>query len=375
MRNGLLGVGSPCFEGVVNRVCPPELQLSRAGASGAGAPFLDLRLSISSGFVSSEVCGRRGDFDFDTVNFPFLDGDVPRSTSYGVCVSRLVRFARVSGRVVDFSARGESLAARLLQRSYRYHKLRKTFSKFCRRHYGLVSEFSVGLRALLHRGLSGPEFYGDLVCELKKIVGGAGFSDRFGRIIVRYKRIGCGMDIVRQSACLVFGPVTVGGFASLFGCAPVGRASGWWWPRRGAICFGWFGPGLFCLLLGPPGFGCWFSFAPVFRWCCSAPRGSPGVGRGAFLSSPHLCFVVVFVCDLFVSRDDPLVNWGGGGSAWTERLCVLGRDGGWGRGWVPVVPVWAPPVFFYTDRSKAVLLLWFLTVLAVCIYTLVQLLC
>ena len=44
------------------------------------------------------------------------------------------------------------------------------------------------------RGLSGPEFYGDLVCELKKIVGGAGFSDRFGRIIVRYKRIGCGTE-------------------------------------------------------------------------------------------------------------------------------------------------------------------------------------
>ena len=64
----------------------------------------------------------------------------------------------------------------------------------------------------------------------------------------------------------------------------------------------------FCLLLGPPGFGCWFASAPVFRWCCSAPRGSPGVGRGAFLSGPRLCFVVVFICDLFVSRDDPLMS-------------------------------------------------------------------
>ena len=79
----LLSVDSPCFEGVVNRIYPPELQLSRADASDAGAPFLDLHLSISNGFVSSGVCGGRDGFDFGIVGFPFLDGDVPRSASCG----------------------------------------------------------------------------------------------------------------------------------------------------------------------------------------------------------------------------------------------------------------------------------------------------
>ena len=64
----------------------------------------------------------------------------------------------------------------------------------------------------------------------------------------------------------------------------------------------------FCLLLGPPGFNCWFSSAPVFQWCCSTPQGSPGVGRNTFLSSPHLCFIIVFICVSFVSRDDPLMS-------------------------------------------------------------------
>ena len=41
---------------------------------------------------------------------------------------------------------------------------------------------------------------------------------------------------------------------------------------------------------------------------CSTPQGSPGVGRNTFLSSPHLCFIIVFICDLFVSRDDPLMS-------------------------------------------------------------------
>ena len=105
------------------------------------------------------------------------------------------------------------------------HKLRKTFSKFYRRHYNLVSKFNVGLKPLLHQGLSKPEFYGDLVYKFQNIEGRADFSAQFRKIIVRYKRIGYNINIMRQSACLVFNPITVNNFASLFNCTPVGRAS------------------------------------------------------------------------------------------------------------------------------------------------------
>ena len=60
------------------------------------ASFLDLHLSIYDGFVKTKIYDKLDDFDFDIVNFPFLDGDVPRSTSYGVYISQLTRFARVS---------------------------------------------------------------------------------------------------------------------------------------------------------------------------------------------------------------------------------------------------------------------------------------
>ena len=61
------------------------------------------------------------------VNFPFLDGDVPRRPSYGVHIYQLIRFARVYNRIDDFNAYSKWLAARLLKQSYRYHKLRKAF--------------------------------------------------------------------------------------------------------------------------------------------------------------------------------------------------------------------------------------------------------
>ena len=47
-------------------------------------------------YVSTKIYDKRDDFDFEIVNFPFLDGDVPRSTSYGVYISQLIRFARAS---------------------------------------------------------------------------------------------------------------------------------------------------------------------------------------------------------------------------------------------------------------------------------------
>ena len=69
---------------MVNRIYPPELQLNKANSYDTEVPFLDLYLSISNGFVSSKIYDKRDDFDFDIVNFTFLDDDVPRSTSYGV---------------------------------------------------------------------------------------------------------------------------------------------------------------------------------------------------------------------------------------------------------------------------------------------------
>ena len=72
--------------------------------------------------------------------------------------------------------------------------------------------YNVGLKSLLHQGLPEPEFDGDLVYKFKKIRGMTDFSDQFRKIIIRYKRIGYNLNIMRQSACLVINPVTVDGY-------------------------------------------------------------------------------------------------------------------------------------------------------------------
>ena len=147
-----------------------------------------------------------------------MGGDVPRRPSYGVYISHLIRFARVCSHVGDFNIRNKCLTAKFLKQGYRYHKLRKAFSKFYRQHNESVSKFNGGLITPLHQGLSEPEFYGDFVCKLKKIGGMTDFSDQFRKIILRYKRIGYNLNVMGQSACLVINPITVDGFAALFNC-------------------------------------------------------------------------------------------------------------------------------------------------------------
>ena len=150
---------------------------------------------------------------------------MPRSPSYGVCVSWLVRFARVRSSVVDFNNRNLFLTAKLLEQGYGCRGIRKAFSEFCCRHSELIVKCGIGLRTLLQRGMSEPVFCGDLVYKFKQIVGKPNFSDQFKKIVKRYIRVGYNLDIMRQSASLVLNPITVYSYGFLFNCTTVGQAS------------------------------------------------------------------------------------------------------------------------------------------------------
>ena len=75
------------------------------------------------------------------------------------------------------------------------------------------------------RFLSEPEFYGDFVYKFKKLIGRIDLSFQFRKIITRYKRIGYNMNVMRQSACLVFNSIMVNNYAAFFNCTSLGRAS------------------------------------------------------------------------------------------------------------------------------------------------------
>ena len=211
----LLNIDNHHFEQMVGQIYPTDLQLNKANYYDTEAPFLVLNLSITNGIlVSSKIYDKRDDFNFEIVSFPFLDGDVPRSPSYGVYISQLIRFARVCSNVEDFNNRNLFLTAQLFKQGYRYHKIRKAFSKSYHRHSELIVEYNIGLKTLLQQGISEPIFYGDLVYKFKRIVGKPNFSDQFKKIVKRYIKFEYNLDIMRQSACLVLNPITVYSYCS-----------------------------------------------------------------------------------------------------------------------------------------------------------------
>ena len=94
---------------------------------------------------------------------------------------------RECSNVDDFNNRNLFLTAKFLNQDFRYHKIRKAFSKFYHRHSELITKYNIDLKTLLQQGISEHIFYGDTVYKFKRIVGKPYSSDQLKNIIKRYK--------------------------------------------------------------------------------------------------------------------------------------------------------------------------------------------
>jgi hypothetical protein len=96
------------------------------------------------------------------------------------------------------------ITSKLLKQGYRFHKLRKYFTKFYNRNFDLISEFNSDFKTFLRQGISQPGFYGIVIYKLRKILGHDNFSAVFIKIIKRFSKIGYDPTFLRHTACLVF---------------------------------------------------------------------------------------------------------------------------------------------------------------------------
>ena len=137
--------------------------MNKADPSDTEAPFLYIYLSITNGIVSTKIHDKGDDFNFEIVNFPFLGEDVPRSPSYGVYISQIIRFARVRSHVDDFNNTNMFLTSKLLNKVIDSINSVKLFSKFYYQHSELIVKCNICLKTILQQGISEPVCYGDLV--------------------------------------------------------------------------------------------------------------------------------------------------------------------------------------------------------------------
>ena len=79
----ILNIENVYFDNMVNQIYPSEVQLNKSYTSDTEDAFLDFHLSISNDIISTNNYDKCDNFsltifDFEIVNFQFLDGDVPR---------------------------------------------------------------------------------------------------------------------------------------------------------------------------------------------------------------------------------------------------------------------------------------------------------
>ena len=217
----------PDFYKYIPEIYPKELTLTKANSSDQKAAFLDLDIKIENNRIHTKIYDKRDDFGFPIVNFPWLDGDVPRAPSYGIYISQLVRFARACSEVKDFHSRNIQLTEKLLSQGYRYHKLRKYFGKFYKNYKELLLKFGhISYYDFVTQGIAHPKFYGDLVLKLRKIVNTDSFHVSSRRILKRFIHRKYDKTVMRQTLLMVIGPSTTFSLNSLLHSTLTGVAEG-----------------------------------------------------------------------------------------------------------------------------------------------------
>jgi hypothetical protein len=125
----------------MTEIYPKELFLVPDDSDGMSTPFLDLQIVINDGIISTSIFDKRDGFDFPIVNFPFLSGNIPQKSSYGVFIGELVRYARACTYLIDFRKKLHLLVTKLRRQFFTDRLLKRTFMKFCESHHLLIQKY------------------------------------------------------------------------------------------------------------------------------------------------------------------------------------------------------------------------------------------
>ena len=185
------------------------MQLNKANTSDKETCFLDLNIKVIGLNIHTSVYDKHNGFGFPMVNYPWLSADVPKLPSYGIYMSQLVRFARCCTSVFDFHSKNLQITSKLFTQGYSYHKLRKTFGKFFRSYFELLSEFgAISFQEFVSKEITHPVFYRDLVYKLRRVKSETNFISSDLKIVKRLRRRQYDPVFIERTKGLVLGPFT-----------------------------------------------------------------------------------------------------------------------------------------------------------------------
>ena len=119
--------------------------INNTNISNCKTTFLYLAISIYRGTFVLGLYDKRKDYSFDVISYPFLDGNIPKSQSYGIFVSQLVRFCNVNNTFAGFVRDARNLVSKLDKQYFEVAALRTKFRAFKEKYFYLWGKYGESL--------------------------------------------------------------------------------------------------------------------------------------------------------------------------------------------------------------------------------------
>ena len=134
----------------MKHIYPPELNVEKANRSDDQASYIALLFIINTNKnLSTKLYDKQDDFNFHSVNFPFMSSYIPSGPLYGVYISQLIRYVRCCTYYEDFGYCHKLLVDRLLSQGYKTNHLRNSFKKFNGRYPDLITKYEKSVREMV----------------------------------------------------------------------------------------------------------------------------------------------------------------------------------------------------------------------------------
>ena len=133
----------PNFREHIYKIYPRQLEIKPESNNPLEVAFLDLKLIIHNSMLTFSIYDKRDDFNFNIVNFPFMESCIPKKSALGVFFSQLIRYARLNSHFIGFKERTKQLKDKLLQQGYLDKDLKRIASRFFRDYHDLLSKFNI----------------------------------------------------------------------------------------------------------------------------------------------------------------------------------------------------------------------------------------
>jgi hypothetical protein len=124
-------------------IYPPSLTLNKENESDHKTHFLDLSLTINDGKIKLSLYDKRDEFPFEVRSFPDLSGNISFSSSHGIIIGQLRRYARACDHYSIFRQRARAVTTKLISQGFDRARLTAKITTFYTRYQHFINKYAI----------------------------------------------------------------------------------------------------------------------------------------------------------------------------------------------------------------------------------------